>query len=170
MQLGRSLGRLRSPACRRRGWVFTAGRKFLVGASFTLALPFTWDSSARAQQVAVEEKDYLVTFDENPGLLVTTSISTKYLPAREAVTTLQLYFADSATEAIRNIEGTDTILMTGFANNLQGIVRLLKEIDKEPDDAYPNVVRRKLNHAVADEIQPVLKDLIDAYMGTGRPG
>jgi general secretion pathway protein D len=257
--------------------VFTAGRKFLVGASFTLAPLFTWDSSARAQQVVSEEKDYLVTFDEdqgdslvsfitmyqrltgkvihvddkdlkdikvlqigtmrvpknrfdiyfgavlrnldflmvqfgppdagfltlrklggqggggraqtalktqaqivlpseldklaeNPGLLVTTSISTKYLPAREAVTTLQLYFADSATEAIRNIEGTDTILMTGFANNLQGIVRLLKEIDKEPDDAYPNVVRRKLNHAVADEIQPVLKDLIDAYMGTGRPG
>jgi general secretion pathway protein D len=121
----------------------------------------------QAQIVLPSELDKLA---ENPGLLVTTSISTKYLPAREAVTTLQLYFADSATEAIRNIEGTDTILMTGFANNLQGIVRLLKEIDKEPDDAYPNVVRRKLNHAVADEIQPVLKDLIDTYMGTGRPG
>jgi general secretion pathway protein D len=257
--------------------VHTAGRKFLVGASITLSLLFSLAAPSRAQQIVKEEKDYLVTFDEdqgdslinfittyqrlsgkvihvdekdlkdikilqlgtmrvpinrfdiyfgavlrnldfmiiqfgpsdagfltlrklggqggggrantalktqaqivlpseldklaeNPGLLVTTSISTKYLPAREAVTTLQLYFADSATEAIRNIEGTDTILMTGFANNLQGIVRLLKEIDKEPDDAYPRVVRRKLNHAVADEIQPVLKDLIDAYMGTGRPG
>ena len=105
---------------------------------------------------------------DNPGLLATTSITTKYLPAREAVTTLQLYFADSATESIRNIEGTNTILMTGFANNLQGIVRLLGEIDKEPDDFYPKVTKRKLDHAVADEIQPVLKDLIDAYMGTGR--
>jgi len=110
----------------------------------------------------------LVHLADNPGLLVTTSITTKYLPAREAVTTLQLYFADSATESIRNIEGTNTILMTGFANNLQGLVRLLSEIDKEPDDFYPRVERRKLNHAVADEIQPVLKELIDAYMGTGR--
>jgi general secretion pathway protein D len=121
----------------------------------------------QAQIVLPSELDKLA---ENPGLLVTTSITTKYLPAREAVTTLQLYFADSATEAIRNIEGTDAILMTGFANNLQGIVRLLKEIDREPDDAYPSVMKRKLDHAVADEIQPVLKDLIDAYMGTGRPG
>ncbi|MBL8840443.1 MAG: hypothetical protein JNL90_02820 [Planctomycetes bacterium] len=107
---------------------------------------------------------------DNPGLLVTTSITTKYLPAREAVTTLNLYFADSATESIRNIEGTDTILMTGFANNLQGIVRLLSEIDKEPDDFYPRVAKRKLDHAVADEIQPVLKELIDAYMGTRGGG
>jgi general secretion pathway protein D len=105
---------------------------------------------------------------DNPGLLATTSILTKYLPAREAVTTLQLYFADTATESIRNIEGTNTILMTGFANNLQGIVRLLGEIDKEPADFYPLVTKRKLNHAVADEIQPVLKELIDAYMGSGR--
>ena len=121
----------------------------------------------QAQIVLPSELDKLA---ENPGLLVTTSITTRYLPAREAVTTLQLYFADSATEAIRNIEGTDAILMTGFANNLQGIVRLLKEIDREPDDFYPSVMKRKLDHAVADEIQPVLKDLIDAYMGTGRPG
>jgi general secretion pathway protein D len=121
----------------------------------------------QAQIVLPSELDKLA---ENPGLLVTTSINTKYLPAREAVTTLQLYFADSATEAIRNIEGTDAILMTGFANNLQGIVRLLKEIDKEPDDAYPRVVLRKLDHAVADEIQPVLKDLIDAYMNNGHTG
>ncbi|MSR48120.1 MAG: hypothetical protein EXS13_13855 [Planctomycetes bacterium] len=104
---------------------------------------------------------------DNPGLLVTTSITTKYLPAREAVTTLNLYFADSATESIRNIEGTDTILMTGFANNLQGIVRLLGEIDREPDDFYPRFAKRKLDHAVADEIQPVLKEMIDAYMGSG---
>lgn len=108
---------------------------------------------------------------DNPGLLVTTSITTKYLPAREAVTTLNLYFSDTATESIRNIEGTDTILMTGFANNLQGIVRLLGEIDRQPDDFYPRLAKRKLDHAVADEIQPVLKELIDAYIGnTSRAG
>src|SRR5262245_47543630 len=67
MQLGRSQGRLRSPAFRRRGWVLTAGRKFLVGASLSLPLLFTWVASARAQQVVTEGNDYLFSFDDDQG-------------------------------------------------------------------------------------------------------
>jgi type II secretory pathway component GspD/PulD (secretin) len=61
--------------------------------------------------------------------LVTTTYSCKNLPAREAVTTLQLYFADSATEAVRNIEGTDSIVMTGLAPNLAAICAMLDRMD-----------------------------------------
>jgi type II secretory pathway component GspD/PulD (secretin) len=82
----------------------------------------------QAQIVLPSELDKLA---ENPGLLVTTSINTKYLPAREAVTTLQLYFADSATEAIRNIEGTDTIVMTGLAPNVAAVCSMLDRLDKQ---------------------------------------
>ncbi len=64
-------------------------------------------------------------------LLVTTTYSCKNLPARELVTTLQLYFADSATEAIRNVEGTDTIIMTGFAANLASLVKMCDRLDVE---------------------------------------
>lgn len=105
---------------------------------------------------------------ENPGILVTTSYTTKYLPAREAMTTLQPYFSDNFTEQIRSIEGTDTILMTGFANTLAGIYRLLKEIDRPPEDYYPLVRYRELLHADADEIQDILEELISAYMGSTR--
>jgi len=63
--------------------------------------------------------------------LVTTTYETKNLPAREAVTTMQLYFADSATEAIRNIEGTDLIVMTGQAANLAAVVAMLDRIDAQ---------------------------------------
>ena len=47
------------------------------------------------------------------------------------VKTLQPYFADNFTDNIRNIEGTNTILMTGFANTLRGIHGLILEIDHE---------------------------------------
>jgi type II secretory pathway component GspD/PulD (secretin) len=63
--------------------------------------------------------------------LVTTTYSCKNLPARELVTTLQLYFADSATEAVRNVEGTDTIIMTGFAANLAALVKMCDRLDAE---------------------------------------
>jgi type II secretory pathway component GspD/PulD (secretin) len=63
--------------------------------------------------------------------LVTTTYTCKNLPAREAVTTLQLYFADSATEAIRNIEGTDAMVMTGFAPNVAAICTMMDRLDKQ---------------------------------------
>ena len=44
-----------------------AGRKFRVGASFTLSLLFTLIGSARAQQVVTEGNDYLISFDEDQG-------------------------------------------------------------------------------------------------------
>jgi len=63
--------------------------------------------------------------------LVTTTWSCKNMPARELVTTLQLYFADSATEAIRNIEGTDAMVMTGYATNLAALVKMCERLDAE---------------------------------------
>ena len=75
-----------------------------------------------------------VTVDElramrDRGTLVTTTYTAKHLPARELVTTLQLYFADSATDAIRNIEGTNSIVMTGFASSVAAIVDLSERLD-----------------------------------------
>lgn len=64
-------------------------------------------------------------------LLVTTTYSCKNLPARELCTTMQLYFADSATEAVRNVEGTDSIVMTGFAANLAALVKMCERLDAE---------------------------------------
>ena len=61
--------------------------------------------------------------------LVTTTYVCKAIPAREAVTTLQLYFVDSATDAIRNIEGTDAIVMTGFAPNVAALCAMVDRLD-----------------------------------------
>ncbi len=120
-----------------------------------------------ARIVTAEELDLVA---ENPGLLVTTSLTTHFILARDAVATLAPYFQDGAAENIRNIENTNTILVTGFANTLVGVRRLIKEIDTKPEDYYPEVVHRPLKHAVADEIQPVLEELLQAFLGEGRGG
>ncbi len=93
---------------------------------------------ARGQQTlktmasSVTESELLALAERH--LLVTTIYQTKKIPAREAVTTLQLYFADSATESIRNVEGTDHIVMTGFSDNLCRFVNLLKSMDAAAAD------------------------------------
>ncbi len=81
--------------------------------------------------------------------LVTTTWRGKNLPVREAVTTMQLYFADSATEAIRNIEGTDAIVMTGFAANVAAIVKMLDRLDAEAASSPSYERTRSLEQRVA---------------------
>ena len=49
--------------------------------------------------------------------------------AAELVSTLNLYFADSATESIRNVEDTRFILMTGFSDNIWGLLRLATALE-----------------------------------------
>jgi type II secretory pathway component GspD/PulD (secretin) len=81
--------------------------------------------------------------------LVTTTWSAKNLPARELVTTMQLYFADSATEAIRNVEGTDAVVMTGYATNLAAMVKMCDRLDAEAASSPSYERTRSLEARVA---------------------
>jgi type II secretory pathway component GspD/PulD (secretin) len=88
---------------------------------------------ARGQQ-ALKTMARTITLEElrasaERNTLITTTYVAKNLPVRELVTTLQLYFADSATESIRNVEGTNAIVMTGFASGVAGIVDLADRLD-----------------------------------------
>jgi type II secretory pathway component GspD/PulD (secretin) len=83
---------------------------------------------------AVKQQARTVTTEELKALadrqiLVTTTYVVQNLPARELVTTLQLYFADSVTESIRNVDGTNAIIMTGFAANVAGLVAMADRLD-----------------------------------------
>jgi len=96
--------------------------------------------------------------------LVTTTYLCKNLPAREAVTTLQLYFADSVTEAIRNTEGTDSVIMTGFAPNLAAICatldRLDAEVGKSPGFMQQMVIAERLKK-VESQVAELVKRAAD---------
>lgn len=97
--------------------------------------------------------------------LVTTTWSAKNVPARELVTTLQLYFADSATEAIRNIEGTDQVVMTGCAANLAALCALADRIDAATGKDEGFIELRRLAervHALEAEVAALKQPAKDA--------
>ena len=96
--------------------------------------------------------------------LITTYYLTQHLPARESVVLLQMYFADNATEAIRNIEGTDVIVLTGFAADIASTLHMLTEIDaRAKEEPNPRALEqmearlRKLEAAVAALQKPAEK-------------
>ncbi|MFO0983751.1 MAG: hypothetical protein U1E76_18805 [Planctomycetota bacterium] len=69
--------------------------------------------------------------------LVTTQVSLKYVDARETATSLTGYFADQLVESVRNIENTNSLLMTGFATTLRGILQLIQMVDHAPAGDLP---------------------------------
>ncbi|MEW6741953.1 MAG: secretin N-terminal domain-containing protein [Planctomycetota bacterium] len=117
----------------------------------------------------IVSREELEELQGNPGILVTTAVSLEYVSARDASTVLTTYFADQFVESVRNIENSNTLLLTGYASTLAAIMRLIEVIDKKPENMELKWVRRELQFAVADELQPILKDLITASRG-GAPG
>jgi type II secretory pathway component GspD/PulD (secretin) len=95
------------------------------------------------------------------GTLVTTTCTAKDLPVWDLVVTLQLYFADSETESIRTIDGTNSIVMTGFANNLAGIIDLVDRLDVIAA-ADPVLLRRKEQEEHLDQLQERVQRLEQA--------
>ena len=103
-----------------------------------------------ARFVSLEELANLADRD----FLVTTSYCTKNLPAREAVTMLQLYFSDNAVEVARNIEGTNSIVLTGFASSVAQGVSMLDQLDSEAALVpHPNELKLLIDRVTKLEAQ-----------------
>lgn len=100
---------------------------------------------AMARFVTPEE---LATLSGRPATLVTTVYTCRTAPAREMVTTMNLYFADGAVETIRNIEGTNSIVMTGFAQSLGQHVSLMRQIEASMGEDVALASQRELQKRI----------------------
>jgi type II secretory pathway component GspD/PulD (secretin) len=131
-------------------------------------------AQARGQQT-LKSRARVVTRDElkalaDRNMLVTTTFETKNLPAREAVSVLNLYFAETSCESVRNIEGTDAILMTGFATNMAGLVGMLERLDASLTDSPAMLGRRDLEKQVQDlQTRVTYLERTIAKLGGGAP-
>ncbi|MFG0317863.1 MAG: secretin N-terminal domain-containing protein [Planctomycetota bacterium JB042] len=121
-------------------------------------------------QAPVVSPDQLEAFKYDPGIVLTTSFTLKYVNVQEATNMLQTYFTDPMLESIRAVTNSNALVATGFAQTLYGIKRLLELIDTKPDEFTPRFAKVELEHAVAEEIQPIVKELIDAERGVGGTG
>ncbi len=123
-------------------------------------------------QAPVVSPAELDQFKYDPGIVLTTSFALKYVNAQEATNTLQAYFTDPQLESVRAVTNSNTLVMTGFAQTLAQIQRLIELLDTQPAEYKPKFGRFELKYGVAEEIKPIVDQLIAAERGeaTGSRG
>ncbi len=123
-------------------------------------------------QAPVVSPSELDQFKYDPGIVLTTSFALKYVNAQEATNTLQAYFTDPALESVRAVTNSNTLVMTGFAQTLAQIQRLIELLDTQPAEYKPKFGKFELKVGVAEEIKPIIDQLIAAERGeaTGTRG
>ncbi|MFT7464947.1 MAG: general secretion pathway protein D [Pseudohongiellaceae bacterium] len=112
--------------------------------------------------------DRLEEYSEDPATLITTSIPLKYIDARSAMASFQPYF-DTTIEGIRNVENSNSLVITGFGTNVWGAYQLVGLVDVPPFKPQPHIRKRELQNTSVDEIETVLTELLAAARGL-RPG
>ena len=119
-----------------------------------------------APVVTVEQ---LESFKYDPGIVLTTSFALKHVNVQEAANMLQTYFTDPMLESVRAVTNSNSLVATGFAQTLFGIHELLRLVDVGPDQGTQELKRIALKHAVADEIRPIVINMIAAEHNHATP-
>ncbi len=121
-------------------------------------------------QAPVISRDELDQYKDNPGMLITTTIPLKYIEAREMQTSLNQFFQGMGNlESIRASQNANSLIITGFATKIWGVSKLVTLMDVEPFEIEVATEKRELRYAVADELEPVLTNLVTATQNV-RPG
>jgi len=122
-------------------------------------------------QAPVIARERLDEYKDNPGMLITTTIPLRYISARDMITSLNTMISQGAMslESIRPVENANSLVITSFATKVWGIAKLIELMDVPPFEPEVHTEKRELLHAVADELEPVLTNLIQAAQNI-RPG
>jgi len=121
---------------------------------------------AQAPVIPLEE---IEKYKDNPGRLITTTFQLEHIESRQAITSLNPYFPNQQLETIRPVENSNSLIITAFANKVYYITKLVKLMDVEPKEVEAEFIKRELNYAVAEELEPVLTQLTAAARNL-RPG
>ncbi|GJM20339.1 MAG: putative type II secretion system protein D [Planctomycetota bacterium] len=115
-------------------------------------------------QAPTVQLEVIEAFRNNPATLITTSIPLRYIDARSAVSTFQSFFSQT-TEAIRAVENSNSLVITGFGTNVWAAWELVQLVDVPPFKPEPTFEKRLLQFRAVDEVEPVLTELLNASQG-----
>jgi len=119
-------------------------------------------------QAPVVQVEHLDAYRNDPATLITTSFPLRYIDSRTANASFSTLF-DQTIEQVRQVENSNSLVVTGFGSHVWGFSQLLKLIDVPPFKPTPVIHKRVLRYAAVDEIQGVVNDLLSAARGI-RPG
>lgn len=120
--------------------------------------------SVRANAIYVEPKD-LENYASQPGVTVTTLFQLKYQDAQRLQASLRQFMADTALEQVFNV-GSSGLLVTSYGPVVNAVRKFLELIDVPGERAEPPVLEViQLDYAAAEEIEPILAELIEKRKG-----
>jgi len=96
----------------------------------------------KTQSLAVSPAELDALRDRS--LLVTTEWTFDHLDFDSLNHMLCVYFSDSACQAVRGVEGTRTLILTGFAREVRGLLEMARRLDAEIGRQGNRVVRADL--------------------------
>jgi len=120
-------------------------------------------------QAPVISLDRVAEFKDNPGRLITTTVQLKYIDSRETITSLNPYFTNQQLESVRPVQNSNSVIITGFANKVYYITKLLDLMDVEPQETEALFIKCELDYAVPEELEPILTQLVAAVRNL-KPG
>ena len=124
--------------------------------------------------------DYIQLNDENlaqyenaDGKFITTTIRVKNMSnLRDARNALTRIVTGQNIGNVTEVPAANAFVVTDFAPNVVAIYRLLQEMDVKPEGRELLSVYHQLEHAVAEELEPILTDLFtgrERVTATNRP-
>lgn len=108
--------------------------------------------------------DELDSYAADVALVLTTIFPLQHVNCQEAANMLQTYFTDPMFESVRPVSTSNSLVVSGYADTLNQMKRLLEALDIEAAPAEParKSVVVPLKSAVAVEVAPVLQQIATA--------
>ncbi len=119
------------------------------------------------QRAPFVHENNLVNFRNQVGTVIMTTLSMRWIKVanvRGAVT--QIMGARSA-EFAQEVESANSLIVVGFAPTIFAVAQIVHAMDVPDADAIQGVDLVPLQFAVAEELEPILKDLITGESSSG---
>lgn len=111
------------------------------------------------------EPEQIDEYADHPATMVSVVLYLPNLDVRTLTNALRGLTADPNTLNVTPVPESNSVIMTGFGNNIAGLARMLRLMDKvsKPEDPIlPQFEVIPLEYAAADEIADTLEELLEA--------
>jgi len=120
-------------------------------------------NTIRGDAIYVAPED-LETYAAQPATLITTVITLPNTDVRQLSNSMRTMITDANTQQMLPAGNTNAMVLTGFGSNVAATARMLRIVDEASkiEEVVPEFAVIPLEYASADEISPVIEELLEA--------
>ncbi len=120
-------------------------------------------SNLRATAIYVTP-DKLADYADQPATLITTVVTLPNTDVRQVSNSMRTMITDANTQQMLPAGTSNSMVLVGFGSNVVAMANMLNIIDEASKVTIPEPVFDKvtLEYASADEVQPIIEELLEA--------